>query len=124
MKNVAVFLLMIFSLSACSLYTVDFESTSYDFYPAKTSQDEVVYLEKADRPHEIIAHVIVNAERNQRMQEVLEKLKKQAAVLGGDAITNIQTNSGTGKWARIKPKKLFGNANVRANYIADVVVFK
>ena len=127
MKRIAIFLFTIFiisGLSACSLYTVDFETTSYDFYPAKTTKDEVAYVEQADRAHDVIAHVIVNAERNQKMQDVLDKLKKQAAVLGGDAITNIQTNAGTGKWARIKPKKLFGNANVRSNFVADVIVFK
>ena len=127
MKRLAIFLCFafgIFIFSACSLYTVDFESTSYDFHPAKVSKDEVAYLETVSKPCDVIAHVTVNAERNQKMQEVLDKLKKEAAVLGGDAITNIQTNAGTGKWAKIKPKKLFGNANIRANYVADVVVFK
>ena len=58
------------------------------------------------------------------MEDVIDKLKYEAAILGGDAITNITTNAGTGKWAKIKPKKLFGNANVRTNFVADVIVFK
>jgi len=125
MKRLAIFTLFIaFCLSACSLYTIDSESTTYDFYPAKASTNDVAYLETVSQAHDVIGNVTVNAERNQKIQEVLEKLKKEAAVLGGDAVTNIRTNAGTGKWAKIKPKKLFGNANIRSNYTADVVVFK
>ncbi|HOW36349.1 MAG TPA: hypothetical protein PL155_08065 [Candidatus Omnitrophota bacterium] len=109
---------------ACTLYQIDFESTSDNYYPAKTSANEVVYLETVNRPYEVIGTVTVNAERNQKLDNVVDKLKLEAAILGGDAITNIQTNAGTGKWAKTKPKKIFGNANVRTNFVAQVIAFK
>ena len=125
MKRFAILLLGVFFLTnACSLYQIDSESTSFDYFPSKSSKDEVAYLERVHQPHKVIGRVTVNVERNQLMENVIDKLKQEAAVLGGDAITNIVTNAGTGKWAKIKPKKLFGNANVRSNYVADVIVFE
>lgn len=112
------------STCACSLYQIDFESSSDSYYPAKASTKEVVYLETVNRPYDIIGTATVNAERNQKLDDVIEKLKLEAALLGGDAITNIQTNAGTGKWATIKPKKIFGNANIRTNFVAQVIVLK
>ena len=67
---------------------------------------------------------MVNGERTDSLEEIIPKMKYEAAMLGGDAITNIRTNAGTGKWAQIKPKQIFGNANLRINFVADVLVFK
>jgi len=111
-------------VSACSLYQVDSDYSTLEFYPPKSSPTQVVYLEVVSRPHVVIGTVTVNAERHQKISHILERMKRETAILGGDAFTNIQTNAGTGKWARIKPKELFGNAHVRANYIADVIVFE
>ena len=117
-----------FFLSSCSLYQIDSEETTYDFYPSKTSPDEILYLENVNRPHEAIGQVRVNTERVQKdidgvgFESILLRLKREAAVMGGDAITNIHTDTGTGKWAKNKPK-MFNKANVRVNYIADVIVF-
>ena len=125
MKRYLIFLLgILFFTTACSLYQIDSESTSFDYYPSKSSKNDVVYLETVNQPFKIISHVTVNAERNQTKENVMDRLKHEAAVLGGDAITHITTNAGTGKWAKMKPKKLFGNANVRENYVADVIVFE
>jgi len=111
-------------VSACSLYQVDSDYSTLEFYPPKSSTNQVIYLEVVNRPHIVIGTVTVNAERHQKISHILERMKRETAILGGDAFTNIQTNAGTGKWARIKPKELFGNAHVRANYIADVIVFE
>jgi len=111
------------SLSACRVYEIRSMEVTDDVYVAKSMHD-VVYLEIVDKPHEIIGYVTVNAERNQRLSKVLEQIEKEAAILGGDAITNIRTNGGTGKWAQIKPQELLGNANVRSNFIATVIAFK
>lgn len=119
-----VFVSMIVFLSSCALYTVDSKDVSTNFYPPKDSSRDVEYLENVTRPHEIIGYVTVNAERNQGLEEVLERMRREAAILGGDAITDIRTNGGTGKWAQIKPKELLGNAHVRANFIGTVVAFK
>ncbi len=113
-----------FLLSSCSFYKVDSDLTSTQFHPSKGSTSEVTYLEVVSQPYDVIGTVTVNAERNQRLNDVIERMKREAAGMGGDAITNIRTNAGTGKWAKIKPKKLFGNANVRTNFIADVIAYK
>ncbi len=123
-RSILFFITMAFFTSGCSLYQLDLESTATDYHPAKPSKNEVAYLENTNKPYEVIGRVTVNAERNQKMNEGIDKLKYEAAILGGDAITNITTNAGTGKWARIKPKNLFGNANIRTNFVADVIVFK
>ena len=112
------------TLSACSLYQVNTEMLTYDIYPAKSSINDVAYVENVSRPYILIGRITVNAERHQKMESVINRLKMEAAKLGGDAITNIRMNSGNGTWARIKPKNLFGNANIRTNFIADVIVYK
>ena len=117
------FVLLSFMTSACSLYTINSEDTTTEFYPPKNSPNDVVVLDTVDKPHIVIANIVVNTERNQSLTDVIERMKREAAVLGGDAITNIRTNAGTGKWAQVKPQKLFGNANIRTNFIADVVVY-
>ncbi|MFA5060314.1 MAG: hypothetical protein WC676_06785 [Candidatus Omnitrophota bacterium] len=125
-------LLVVFAalfLSSCSLYVIDSNETSLEYYSPKSSANDVAYLETVDKPHEMIGIVTVNVERTQSENdtaktEIINKLKQEAATMGGDAITNIQTNAGTGAWAKAKPKKLFGNANIRTNFTADVVVFK
>jgi hypothetical protein len=120
-----VFLLsVVVLLSSCTLYQIDSRDTSTDFYPPKNSASAVTYIEIVTHAHDVIGYVTVNAERYQDLESVLEKMKREAAILGGDAITDIRTNGGTGKWAQIKPKELFGNANVRTNFIATVVAFK
>ena len=114
-------------MTSCSFYQIDSKVSSDKIYPAKESPSEVTYLEDLDaitEYYEIIGQVTVNAERRQAFKEVLPKMKREAALLGGDAIANIRTNGGTGKWALQKPQKIFGNANIRENYVADVIVFQ
>ena len=124
MKNLLMISAFVLFLTSCSFYKVDSDITAEKFYPSKETISQVTYLEIISQPHDVIGTVTVNAERNQRLADVIERMKREAAVMGGDAITNIRTNAGNGKWAQIKPKKFFGNANVRTNFIADVVVFK
>ncbi len=110
-------------MSACSLYHIDSENVTFDYHPQKSSKNDVAYLEKVDQPYDVIGRAIVNAQRNQKMEDVIDKLKYEAAILGGNAITNITTNAGTGKWAKAKPKFL-QNANIRVNFVADVIILK
>ena len=110
-------------LSGCTTYQIDSKDTTLDFYPPKKNIDEVGYMEKIDQPYEEIGTVSVSTERRQSLEDVLPKLKYEAAVLGGDAITDIQTNAG-GTWKNIKLQKLLGNANIRTKYTAKVVVLK
>ena len=125
MKNLSLVILSAFLLTSCSLYNVTSEDFSEEVYPPKSSKDDVVFLENVTRPHKVIGEVTVNTERNQqslRMEQIIDRLKTEAAFLGGDAVTNLRTNAGTGKWAKIKPKML-EHGNIRANFVADVIVF-
>ena len=124
MKLLRFFLIpFILSLPACSIYHVNFEDTSSEFYPPKTSADQIVYMEKLDRPHDIIGYVTVNTERNQRMSDILVRMKHEAAVLGADAITDVHTDA-SGMWKKLPAQHFFGNGFVRANFKAAAVVFK
>ncbi len=123
--NIKAFILFfsILLISACSLYKVDSRNTTEEYYPPKHSSADVVYLEEVNRPHTAIGTVTVNAERNKPLTDVIEKMKSEAAIIGGDAITNIQTD-GSGLWKKLPAQKLVGNAYVRANFTADVVMFQ
>lgn len=107
----------------CSLYNINFEDTSDMSHPAKSAPSDVVYLENVSRPSEIIGYVTVSTERRTPIEEVIQKLKPQAALLGGDAITDIQSDA-SGFWKRPGISKILGNAYIRINYRAQVVVFK
>jgi len=97
-------------------------STTDDYYPAQETT-EVVYLDRADDTYTIIGTVTVNAERRQQLENVIEKMKHEAAIMGGEAITDIQSNA-TGPWKRLPIQQTIGNAYVRANFTASVVARK
>lgn len=109
MSRVAV-LIMFFSVffAGCSLYRVDSKDMSSDFYPPKGSADQVVYLEKLDKPYDIIGIVKVTTERVSAFEEVVARMRYEAAILGADAITDIALD----------------RAPFRVEYTAKAVVFK
>ena len=117
------FLFLILLLSSCSFYRVDSENTSEEYWPPKNSLKDVIYLEKIDRPHKVIGIVKVNAERRQSIEDVIEKMKYEAAILGGDAITDIRENA-TGTWKKLPAQKILGNAYIRAEFSATVVLWE
>ena len=124
MKRILASLLLFTSLlSGCTFYQIDSKDTSTDFHPPKNSIDDVAYMETIDQPYDEIGIVTVTTERRQTLEDVLPKLKQEAAILGGDVITDIQSNAG-GTWKNIKLQKLFGNASIRTQYSAKVVVLK
>jgi len=111
-----------FVLVGCSIYSVDSQDTTLDFYPPKASPDKVAYLGKVDQPHEVIGIVTVDAERNSPFEEVVAKMKDEAAILGGDAITDVHQDLGEG--AGNKTGTVLGKAYIRIRYTAKVVAFK
>ena len=123
MKRIFLLLLLAAPLTGCTIYQVDSRDTTKEFYAPKTDISQVQYLEKVDRPYEQIGEATVTTERRQSLEDVLPKLKQEAAILGGDAITDIQTDA-TGAWKKVRPHKLLGNAYIRATYTARVVIFK
>ncbi len=120
-KKFLIILCAVLLTSSCSLYRVNFEEVTDNYYTPKTPE-EVQVVEQLTQPHEIIGYITVNTERNQEMEDILYRMKTEAAKLGGDAITNIQTNA-SGSWKKIPAQKFIGNAYVRANYSATVVAF-
>jgi len=122
-KNILTAVILIFLTSACSMYHLHSEEITDVYYPSKESGDDVLFVEEINQPHEIIGMITVNAERRQKYPEVLEKLKHEAAVLGADAITDIQSDS-TGDWKKLPAQGTIGNAYIRANFSAVAVVFK
>ena len=114
---------LILLLTSCSLYNINSEEVTTNYYPSKGSPEEVVYLENVTQPHEIIGYITVNTERIQTMNEVVEKLKREAAIMGGDAITNVGTDA-SGTWKKLPLRKLLGNAYIRADYTATVVAYR
>jgi len=122
-KTLLPLITLVFLTTSCSMYRVNSVDTSDTYYPSKPA-GEVIYLENIDQPHEVIGTVTINAERRQRsMDDVIEKMKREAAILGGDAITDIQSDA-TGVWKRLPVQQTIGNAYVRANFTASVVVLK
>jgi hypothetical protein len=109
--------------SGCTVYQIDSKDTSQDFYAPKTSIDDVVYMEKVDKPYTEIGSVTVTTERNQTLSDVLPKLKQEAAILGADAITDIQSTS-SDFWKKLKPQQLLGNAYIRTDYTAKAIIWK
>jgi len=109
-------------LSGCTVYQINSKDTTKGFYPPKKSIDEVRYMEKVDQPFEEIGIVTVTTERIHSIDDVLPLLKQEAAILGGDVITDVKEDTG-GAWKNAKLQKLLGNSNIRTSYTAKVLVF-
>ncbi|MCA9400460.1 MAG: hypothetical protein KC713_02450 [Candidatus Omnitrophica bacterium] len=122
-KHILPLIAVVFLFAGCSLYHVNSEDISADYYPSKNSPEEILYIENVKEPHEVIAYVNVNAERRQKISEVIDKMKREAAILGGDAITAVKTDA-TGTWKSLPAQEVIGNAYVRANFKASVIKFK
>ncbi|VAX37974.1 hypothetical protein MNBD_UNCLBAC01-1074 [hydrothermal vent metagenome] len=123
MRKLFLFIGFILLTSGCTLYRIDSQDMTTKYYPPKKSLEGIIYVERTEKSHEVIGIVTVNAERRQRVSHVIEKMKREAAILGGDAITNIKTDA-TGVWKRLPAQEFVGNGYVRANFTADVIVFK
>ncbi|MDP2654460.1 MAG: hypothetical protein Q8Q08_10575 [Candidatus Omnitrophota bacterium] len=124
MKSKLLLFLCVLGAAGCSLYHVNSEEVTFNYHPPKKSATEVVYLEAVDRPHEVVGFVTVNAERRQKMPAVIEQLKKEAGVLGGDAITNITKNGKGGTEEKTGLKKFLANGNIRTSFTATVISFQ
>ena len=114
---------IVFVTAGCSIFQIESNTETKTYYPPKTSANDVGYLESVDKAYEVIGTVTVTTERRQALENVIPKMLYEASVMGGDAITDIRTDA-TGTWKKIKPQALLGNAYIRSNYSAKVIVFK
>ncbi len=112
----------ILPFSGCSLYRIDSEDTTLDFYPPKASANDVAYLEKLDKPYEVVGIVSLDAERSRAIEDIILKMRYEAAILGGDAITDLRSDLSEAKEKRSRP--LLINARIRVRYSAKVIIFK
>jgi len=117
-----VVVLVTFLMAGCSLYQIDSQTKTTKYYPPKKTTADVIYVEQPDRAHEVIGEVIVTTERRQTLESIIPKMQYEAAVMGGDAFTDIRTDA-TGTWKKIQLKTLLGNAYIRANYSAKVILY-
>ena len=96
-------------LAGCSIYRIDSQDTTPDYYPPRKSSQEVYYQEKMNRPFEIVGSVMVSVENGRSFDEVLARMRGEAALLGGDVITGVIH----------EPEGV-----IRTRYTAKVAVFK
>ena len=75
-KKIGAVIILVCLTSSCSIYHITSTSTTDDYYPAQETT-EVVYLDRVDDTYTIIGTVTVNAERRQRLENVLEKMKHE-----------------------------------------------
>jgi hypothetical protein len=122
-RTLFIFLFLAIFSSGCTLYQINSNDTSKDYYVPKTSIDDVAFIEKVDRPYAEIGTVSVTTERNQTLEEVLPKLKQEAGMLGADAITDLH-NGATKFWKSLPDQKIIGKANIRSIYTAKAIVWK
>jgi hypothetical protein len=102
--------IIIFSVivAGCSLYRVDSKDLSSDLYLPKDSADQIVYIEKLDKPYDVIALLKITADRTSPLEDILVRMRYEAAVLGADAVTDVVSD----------------HALLRVEYTAKAVVFK
>lgn len=122
-KKILILIFLVYLTSGCSVYHINSEDISSNYYPSKKTAKEIIYVENIDKPHEIIGFVTVNTERRQSISAVIEKMKRESAILGGDIITDIKTNA-TGTWKKLPAQQVIGNAYVRADFTATIAILK
>ena len=121
--RIPLFIVICFNLAGCSFYQIDSHESNTNYFPPKVSSHQVRYIEVVNQPFEEIGTVTVTTERRQSIEEIMGKMKSEAAVLGGDALTDLRTDA-TGVWKKLKLQRLLGNAYIHANYTAKVLVLK
>lgn len=95
-------------LAGCAVYRVDSKAASDGFYLPKGLADQVLYLESVDKPHDVIGIISLATERASPREEVLARMRAEAAILGADAITAL----------------LSDNEPIGVRYTAKAVVFR
>lgn len=99
-------------VAGCTFYNVNGEVIHYTARPDRT-EHEVQYLETVNVPYDVVGHVSVYTERRNSLEDVADKMKRQAAMLGGDAIINITVNEPAGTFT-----------SIRTTFTGTVIVFK
>ncbi len=114
MKKINFLILTLTLLSAgCTSYAINAEEIAIKSLNKPQHERSVEYIENVSVPYEVIGQVTVNTERRNSREDVIDKMKHQADILGADAITNIiQTD---------KPSAI---TRIRTIYTGTAIVFK
>ncbi len=125
MKHLTTLLLItVLSCTSCSIYHINSDQQVFlEDRNANRDPQEIEVLENVSRAHKVLGTIVLNTERNEDMYSILWRMKKEAVVMGGDAITNLKVNA-TGFWEKMPFKKLTANGYIRANFTVDVVAYE
>ncbi len=110
-QHLTIFLLItLLTCSSCSIYSLDSDQQLVVPNRDETRDPQTIeVLETVTRPHKVIGTIVINTERNEDMDSIYWRMKKEASVMGGDAITNL----------RISPNK-----RIRANFTVDIITYE
>lgn len=112
MKKSYLVILLSVLVSGCTFYNVNGEAIHYNS-PDETANKQIQYLETVNVPYDVVGQVTVYTERRNSLENVAEQMKRQAAILGGDAVTNITIT---------EPALPF--KTIRTTFTGTVIVFK
>ncbi len=118
MKNIVMILAVGLILSSCSFYQVRSQDDSgFALSAPKKSFMDVEYVPEAEEPYRVIGTLKVTTERNRGMEDVIRKMKMEAAVIGGDAVTEVMPDP-----EMLEKKER--NKRVHVDYIGKVIVYQ
>ena len=78
---------------------------------------DIEYAPEVTRSYQVIGTLRVKTERNRDWDDVIRKMKMEAAVMGGDAVTDIILDP-----EMRKDKN--ANKKLRVDYIGQVIVYQ
>jgi len=87
-------------LVSCSsvghLYTSDITTTNY---PETNPKEIIVYSTTPNANYKVLGQLIASSDAGKNARIPVDLLKKEAALLGADAIINLRLEIGTGYWS-------------------------
>lgn len=93
-------LVCLFILSSCStVANLRTDDVSNKYPVTNAANIEVHTLNVADRKYEVLGKVIASADAGSKSKTAVDMLKKEAAVLGADAVINMRLAIEYGYWA-------------------------
>ncbi|PIW64288.1 MAG: hypothetical protein COW13_00975 [Candidatus Omnitrophica bacterium CG12_big_fil_rev_8_21_14_0_65_50_5] len=119
MKTIFLIVVSGLVLSSCSFYNIKSQQDSSEAVATqqKKSFMDIEYAPEVTRSYQVIGTLRVKTERNRDWDDVIRKMKMEAAVMGGDAVTDIILDP-----EMRKDKN--ANKKLRVDYIGQVIVYQ
>lgn len=115
MKNILSAFLAVFCFASCSFYSIESREDSPVITQPKKSFFDVEYEPEIKRKYVVIGDLRVRTERNRNMNDVIRKMKMEAALMGADAVTGIRIDD--------QPQEK-EKSRLRIDYIGQAVVYQ